>query len=85
MGESGSSDTVAERIERRPQLSYGSGLGQGWHSHRAATLRIDFYVGDEPVGAAESGVYLNTPVSPSALPKWPKALSLHPDLEGRRH
>ena len=65
------------------KLSYGSGLGLGWHSHRVSTLRVVFFVGDEGVGEVESGVYLNSRVE-SCLPAWPRELGLFPDLEGRR-
>ncbi len=60
-----------------PVISYGSGLGVGWYSHRAGTMKIK-----GKVGFLRVPVYVNTRV-PTSLPTWPQALSLRPDLSER--
>ena len=62
-----------------PIISYGSGLGMGWHSHFAGWQEITF---DSGVGSFYVRAYINTRV-PSSLPTWPRALSLRPDLSER--
>ena len=64
-----------------PVISYGSGLGVGWHSHRIGKMKM------RPAGPGNSGslsfsVYANVRV-PTGLPTWPRALSLMPDLSER--
>ena len=65
-----------------PVISYGSGLGVGWHSHWIGEVAL------RPVGLKGCftfAVYANSRV-PAYLPTWPRELSLRPDLSGpRRH
>ncbi len=61
-----------------PVVSYGSGLGVGWHSHFVGWQEVVLDIG----GSFYVRAYINTRV-PSSLPTWPRALSLRPDLSER--
>ena len=64
-----------------PVVSYGSGLGAGWHSHRIGEVTLALPEGDGRFSITITA-YINTPV-PVSLPSWPRALSLRPDLQQR--
>ena len=74
-----------------PVISYGSGLGVGWHSHRIGDVVLR--EAGATLGFCSIAMYVNARVPdrrpecvPTCLPTWPRQLSLRPDLSGeRRH
>ena len=66
-----------------PVISYGSGLGLGWHSHRIGEVTLAMLPCDGCI-SFRTTVYVNVRV-PTSLPTWPRALSLRPDLSARRN
>ena len=75
-----SKSNAPKQVSAEVIISVGSPLGDGYHSHKLEGRSLAFYLGDKPIG--ELPFFVNTPI-PERLPKWPRALSLNPDLDER--